>query len=89
MVLAHDRRLVFKAMARVVSGVHRNGGVVPAGYESRRLSRTYPEAALSESDIFRCFDRLACRHRVLLEGRPYRTDSPTTTSTSNPRPSPR
>jgi hypothetical protein len=65
---SHPQRfLVLKAIHRLIDNAARNGGVLPAAEEARRLSRTYPLSELSEAQIRAAFGRLAAERGILTD----------------------
>jgi len=68
---SHDR-LVHDAIARAVDNHVRNGGVVPATTESKRLAATYPACGLSSIEIRALLADRARAHGLMTDdGEPH------------------
>lgn len=59
--------LILQSVERTVDNTIRNGGIVPAALEARRLAKTYPDAGMSEADIVAEFVRVGAERSVLVD----------------------
>jgi hypothetical protein len=61
------RDLILRSIDATIENARRNGGVVAALEEARRLAATYPDAALTEAEILAEFRNLAALRAVPIE----------------------
>ena len=87
--LTSDLDLVRKSILRTLDNTMRNGGVVAASAEARRLVLTYPDCGMLQVDIIAQFRRLAELFGLLMEQDAPATILVTARKTVHLRPEPR